>query len=841
MLAHDPSDEVRAAVVDALANDPLSFPTIRKILAETIHVPPWPISGEFFELREAAVRALAADPDSEAFIRQYVHEPRGFWGESSTLQAILAVPEWRSLLLQKLSSPEVTTWVIKEMATVPEAESVLRELLDSADARIVQEAIRALGERVGRSKLMSLLTHPDEIVRCAAIGALAEEHDSAAALRRFLVGTPTEQVAAIKALSHDTEAMTVVGNKLLRSHSANVLTAAVNALSEHPIAFAALRERFDEWRLEPEYGQVDSNDARDLVPYGALRAKILSALASEPRYRMLLVEALNDPHSAVRGAAVRALAHDSAMLARLSERFLADDRGIEEVEAFRELMRDQPFVMDELLCYLKEDLAALRFVAFRHFVDHDEDRRRLKEMLLNRRLPEDWRATIVGPLMRDPTLHGVVRGCIDDPSRYVRAQTLRLLRHDRGVREALRDRLLDQARLAELAQQNWLPLRPDGVPEILASDPDAHPILAEHLASDNPMVVQLAASLLHDYPQARPKLVELLNHPYVEVQCAAMRALGEYEPVRETLVAALEPNPREDPNTDTEREEKWEEDRRRDARRNAAADALKDVPELRVKFRELLDHRDKDVREAAIHAVAADRSPDALLLLRVRLGLEKEEHLRSEIIKALHFDPASVDVLRERLQNDYQRNVRMQAAHALGFGDLMPAHAVRKLPSVARVCGVLAAPDDPGLDALRAFVQAPRHLDLDAETELGEQVLAWACARLGWAYELDREREGQVLGEVATWADRVSSPGRPLVMRVAMDVFDVPRERFLRPNHNLMVVWDVVRHVVAAEPPALVLACADVAFEHLQPPPLAPGEVRFGPTFFGFRLNCSKP
>jgi hypothetical protein len=74
---------------------------------------------------------------------------------------------------------------------------------------------------------------------------------------------------------------------------------------------------------------------------------------------------------------------------------------------------------------------------------------------------------------------------------------------------------------------------------------------------------------------------------------------------------------------------------------------------------------------------------------------------------------------------------------------------------------------------------------------------------------------------------------------VAMDTFSLPRERFLRPNHNLMGVWEIARHLVALDPPMVVLACADVAFAHIQPPRLEPGEVRFGPTFFGFRVSRS--
>jgi hypothetical protein len=222
------------------------------------------------------------------------------------------------------------------------------------------------------------------------------------------------------------------------------------------------------------------------------------------------------------------------------------------------------------------------------------------------------------------------------------------------------------------------------------------------------------------------------------------------------------------------------------------------------------------------------------------LGAEEDEDLRFRIIEALRGDPGSVEPLRDRLHNDYKRAVRKAAANALGFGDLSPAYAVSELPSVARIRGVLAGVVAPELTALHAFLKCPRRLDLDAEPGLGEEVLAWSCARLTWAYELERDEDGQVLGEVAGSVERFTRSGGVILIRVAMDTFSLPRERFLRPNHNLMEVWEIARHLVALDPPTVVLACADVSYAHLQPPPLEPGEVRFGPTFFGFRVKRSE-
>jgi hypothetical protein len=59
-----------------------------------------------------------------------------------------------------------------------------------------------------------------------------------------------------------------------------------------------------------------------------------------------------------------------------------------------------------------------------------------------------------------------------------------------------------------------------------------------------------------------------------------------------------------------------------------------------------------------------------------------------------------------------------------------------------------------GLEALSAFLEAPRGLDLDAEPELGGNVLAWSCARLTWAYELEREQDDMTLAGLAAKYER---------------------------------------------------------------------------------------
>ena len=189
--------------------------------------------------------------------------------------------------------------------------------------------------------------------------------------------------------------------------------------------------------------------------------------------------------------------------------------------------------------------------------------------------------------------------------------------------------------------------------------------------------------------------------------------------------------------------------------------------------------------------------------------------------------------------------MRTAAARALGAKITKPAVALAVVPSVARVLALLhettaTSPTDGALrERLDAFVREPSPHDLAADIQFGELALAWLCARLAWASESEDGAlsAGRVFGEVEQRVERLSAEGQALVIRVSMDASELPRERFLRPNHNLIEAWRVAQHLRASKPPSVILACADVDFEHVVPPPLAPGEMLCGPTFFGFRLH----
>ena len=77
------------------------------------------------------------------------------------------------------------------------------------------------------------------------------------------------------------------------------------------------------------------------------------------------------------------------------------------------------------------------------------------------------------------------------------------------------------------------------------------------------------------------------------------------------------------------------------------------------------------------------------------------------------------------------------------------------------------------------------------------------------------------------------------VVRLRMSAEDLPKERLLHPLHNLMESWQLAGHLCSKLPLSFWLACADVDFDDLVPPAVKPGEVHWGPTFWGFVLPAA--
>ena len=816
-LAHDPSMDVRAAAINVLADDPQALPFIRRAFEETNAVPET-VSGDFVELRVATLQALANDGSSEDRIRGLLEQPKWFWlWPERLLQNLARWPAWRECLLRRLRAPDVAAVEVRAMARDPDARPAIVALLDHRIADVVSAAIGALKVPGpdDQKKLIALLHHEAIGVRCAAMNALGDFNEHWPALHPFLESKePRERFAALEAVRQDPAAQDRAFACLYEDPAHEVRQAAVGVLGSRATGRDVLRHYFTATQSKPAHEHFTSADT--FIAHCYLRALIVRTLAIDPSEldHALLRSALKDRHAAVREIALQVVPLEPS----LHETFCAllDDEDTSVRHAAYAEMAEDRGVRAKLIEHLHEDQWPVRISAFRALVDHAEARSKLQALLSSTTTPSSERASIIEPLLRDPDSRPQIRACIDDKDSQVRDTTLGLLRHDAEVRRTLRERARKVGWLREASFDFS-----DRIFDILASDPEAHPILRTHLALDDADVLKAVAPTLADDKLAYPRLRALLDHPDDGVKHVALRALGKDEVALPRILAALSSS------------DKY-------IRENAAK-GLRDLPEARAHFLSLLRDPEKSIRQIALQVLKAERKPAVKQALRDRLTEEPDERLRFHVVKALADDAEAIGLLRDRLHHDPDSAVRIAAAEALSTKATYPAVALETLPSITRILALLPATaattnESALLARLRTFVEEPVQIDIDADPDLGELAIAWACVRLTWASEDGSLSTGRVFGEVEKDVERISKPGQALVVRVAMDVSELPRERFLSANHNLIEAWRVVQHLRASNPPSVFLACANVDFEHLVPPPLAPGEVLFGPVFFGFRL-----
>ncbi len=74
-----------------------------------------------------------------------------------------------------------------------------------------------------------------------------------------------------------------------------------------------------------------------------------------------------------------------------------------------------------------------------------------------------------------------------------------------------------------------------------------------------------------------------------------------------------------------------------------------------------------------------------------------------------------------------------------------------------------------------------------------------------------------------------------------MEADALPRERGLYPTYNLFESWRVARCLRTEKPLALVMVTGAIPFEELPAPSLKPGELLFGPVYWGFCLPEVRP
>lgn len=802
----DPDGIVRHAAVRHLRNEKEARNKIRELARRLLR---WHHS----ESRDEAIQILADEPESSELVREFIEHTATYY--SSAMPYLARHPHWRHATQARIYSDNPDPQVIRVFTADTEHGPRLRELLNHPVNLVRAAAVEALAsDPSARPLILALLNKQDEDanVRAACTKAIGHDLTVKDEILRLLQD-PDEAVRseAIDALGKDESAVNAIIPSLEdREHNPRVH--AVRALARHPS-----RTRSCLW--DYFWKNID-HDFKDGIWLDLIRTELLLQLQHDHESKSQIIKALSDRVPRVRAAAIKALSGPGAP--RDTFRSLLDDTDSSVRAAAFKALADEPNVQERLIGALNRDERPLRIAGFRLLVQQTASRNQIRELLRNG--PARIRSSTVQPLAYDPDSRALLHECVLDRNIDVRDTVIAVLHRDPEVRRRVRNSFYSDATVWNsyhfMSDTAW-----SRVLEVLADDPAAHPILLDMVTAskDHNFVAAIAPALSH-FPKAREYLRSLLrdSNAYTNIRAAAALALAGDSEVRADLESLL--------------------DHKEADVRAASVQALADVLEARERLRALLSDPHKTVRQAAIDALASD--PGSRELLRQRLGAEEEDEIRANLIAILSSDPDSMPLLRAQLSALSSR-VRIRAARALSPNPVVPGQPLERLPALRlalRMAGKdpspLAPLPPPELqDRLDAFVKTPTSINLDRDPAFAEALLGWVCARLAWAAPDGAFRGGQAFGEVETPVESLLALDAGLVIRVSMDSSDLPRERFLHPLHNLIEAWHVAKHLSSAHPPAFFLACADVGFEHLAPPILEPGDVRWGPIFFGFRLR----
>ncbi|CAN99038.1 MULTISPECIES: HEAT repeat domain-containing protein [Sorangium] len=830
-LVRDPSDGIREDVIRALSDEPEAVPLLRERL--------WDDEGR---VRAAAVRALKKDPPSEDMLGVCLDDRHAFV-QFAAIGVLEMHPERWDLLRHLISDQrtDVAADAIDALRDDASSRELIRARLqkslehgqlwyipnaavralrnDPASRELVARALACPDVHFRAETLKALMASPEwrtEVIRLAeggdasAIAALADDPGHRPLLQSLLKhDSEHTRRACVEALAADPDAGT-----LLRDHlhdpDPNVRNRAIDALAKHPSARPLLRDLL----------RTDEASNPDDPRSGWQRAHLVSVLAGDEGSLPLILRALSDRSADVRAAAASALASVASVRAELRKLLDDDDPRVwgNAVEVFA----DEPQVREQLRSLLYYDLWPVRLAAFLLLVNQEGARRQLQDMLHN---DPRARAAAFQPLASDPGSRALLCEIFGSVSESEQLTLMSVLKGEPKLKRVARERL-DRALIWR--SMLW-PQLARGYVQLLADDPESAPLLSELFHDEVHAVAAAVAPAMVGNPEAKPRLFELLRSEDAAARKAAVEALSTDVDAVQTLRQILQND--DDHNV-----------------RAAAAEALATDAGSRVALRELLSDRDKKVRTAAFHALANDREEHPRLW--VRLAQEEEDELRAEIAAFLAAEPASSPEARAQMRScltDPFSGVRTAASKALSPLPASPGVPLAKVPSLRLALhlhglhrGRLCAEDYALQSRLDEFVRRKESFVLESDPELAEAVLGWLCVRLGWASpDGSLDRGGRLFGEVREAPASLLAPAPPLLIRVAMDSSELPMERWLHPTHNVIEAWHVAKKLRArTAAPAIILACADVDFSDLVPQDLLPGQVSWGPAFFGFRIPC---
>ena len=780
----DDDPNVRAAAVQALASDPASRPLLRERLAD-----------EDVDVKAGAITALAGDPDSRPLIRERLkdNEPTDNNVRSAAILALADDPASYPLLRERLSDRSGTVRVsaFQALAKDPESWALLREKTSDMDYNVRAAAFAALAnDPSSLPMLRERLAHESYAVRSAAVAALAGDPESLPLLRERLADESWNvRAAAAAALAKD-EASWPGIRPLLADADKDVRAAAIEALAGDPASREAIR------------ALIDDKAAR-------VRAAAAEALAekkaTDPADRAVLAGHVAPSDPAIRAAAFHALATDPSARTFLRERLDDDDLGVKN--AVFEALANDPEARPLLRARLSDPVANARCAATRALANDPESRPLLRERLDD--ADPNVRTEAVRALASDLESRALLRERIADIAPAVRAAAVLALATDPLARVLLRERLTDEDNDVRAAATY-----------ALGSDPEARPLLRERLSDAAPTVRVAAIRMLAGDPESSVLLRERLLDRAGTVRAAAVYALMS-DPASWALLR----------------------------------DRLEDDDDLGPSGR----RTGEVIRAAAVTALARDPSSRPLLVERLS---DPAPTVRAAAIYALARDSSSRDLLRGGLV-DKASGVRAAAAHALnatcGASSGVPLADLERDPRwapafrAARAAVRLNTPADATSEApadsvegqLLALIRGAAPISgSPTNAAFSEAAIALLLVRLGWAAEGGRlGPSGRVLGELRATPSQLE--GSTLVVRLRQSAEDLPKERLLHPLHNLMEAWQLASRLRAQVPfsaapsntaSSVWLACADVDFEDLVPPRLPAGTVHWGPTFWGFTL-----
>lgn len=818
----DETDLVKAAAIADLMPSPSVTPELvqqlRRVLVERRT-----INGHTQLLLERLIPKLSDTVEAMSLVLDFVRTGKAWFIPSATLRAIMVGSERMEMLRQRLLSDDPLINELEAARGNNELAPTIRTLVrrfagQPSDWYRLALALRALPKNDDESREVRLacldasyipdsqshVAYARGTLLSAAIGTFAGDPTAVGIVRPFLELTDERDVAAaaLECIGAEPTVRPLVWAQLVNGED-QAQAAAVKILG-------ALPEERD--RLRRHFETLPGPAAKDRSGFGGdafLRSWLMAALApNEPTDWLLRY--LDDGHEPVRERVVTELLGRNDAQEPLRQRALLEPS--EKVQRLLwEKFKDDAGVKKRIGTFAREDRGDVRHAYFLLLSNIPTRAEELRAYF--REVAQDSRVVEVALAAgRDGTLSEELRRLLDSDDERVRSAVLRTMGANEPLRTEARERLRDAKWLGMFSFSS------DVLVDYFQGDVEARRIACEQLADGKAVrAVSLLARIARGGPSWVAVLRQYIDHPAFGDEIQAL--LADEPDVREALVQHLEAK-----------------DGGHERRR--AAEALWSAGAETQRLAELTSDSDDAVREVAYRAALRLRVPVDVLLRR--LEVEPKDELRRELVDGLlRVKDAGLDAaLRRRLAVDRSASVRALAVSHFGGDVVRGGLPVRLHARVQQDLGGWEAGE------IGAFLRDDRELDGTRDPALFGQVVTWACAKLVSTVSETIVRDTRVdptamlFGEFAE--ECADSWGEIVKIRLAKDASELPRDRDIYPAANVLAAWEVMSRVRAPHPMTILVACATAPFDVLDYPRLTPGDLRFGPTFFGFGMRLAQ-